>query len=67
MKVSKQKLELAMAAAQLTTTELAFNSGLTPTTICHLRRGGKEAKPTTVGKLARALGVDPVDIVETEV
>jgi len=50
----------------LTQLELAVKAGLTPTTISHLETGRTEARLPTVRKLAKALGLKPVDLMGPE-
>ena len=63
MKVSKKKLELAMARAKLNRNELAEKAGIPIPTVCNVYSRGT-CKPRTVGKLAEALGVDVTEILE---
>jgi transcriptional regulator with XRE-family HTH domain len=50
--------------AALTQRELAERSRVTQSTIQRLEAGLQEARPTTLRKLARALGVRPADLLE---
>lgn len=63
VKVSKDKLEIAMARAKLNRTELAEKAEMPLPTICTAVRRGT-CKPGTVGKIAEALGVDVTEILE---
>lgn len=63
MNVNRQKLELAMARACMTSAELFVASGLPRPTVQNAVVG-KGVRPATVGKIAKALGVDPAEIVE---
>ena len=64
MKVSREKLSLAMLNAGIDTSKrLAEVSGVGTNTISRIN-GGFEAKVPTVRKLADALGVNPADILE---
>lgn len=63
MKVSKNKLELAMARAKLNRNELAAKACMPIPTICTIMSRGT-CKPGTVGKIADALGVDVTEILE---
>lgn len=65
MKVNRSKLELSMARACMTSAELPKVAGL-PRPTFQNAVVGKSVRPATVGKIAKALGVDPVDIIETE-
>lgn len=63
MKVNRQKLELAMARACMTTADLPEAAQLPRPTINNAICG-RNVRPATVGKIARALSVDPADILE---
>lgn len=61
MKVSKTKLELVLARECKTITDLRL--GTSPQTLTKASKGGN-LRPSTVGRIAKALGVDVTDIVE---
>lgn len=63
MKISKKKLEIAMARAKLNRNELAEKAGMPVPTICTVARR-ESCKPGTVGRIADALGVDVTEILE---
>ncbi len=65
MKVNRQKLYLAMARACMTSTELPKAAGLPRPTVQNAVVG-KSVRPATLGKIAKALSVDPVEIIEVE-
>ena len=65
MKIQQTKFEIALAKARLTKTSLAKKAGISSATITKLLAGNNSA-PITVGKIAVALGVDPVEIIEEE-
>lgn len=65
MKVNRQKLYLAMARACMTSAELPKAAGLPRPTVQNAVVG-KSVRPATLGKIAKALGVDPVEIIEVE-
>lgn len=67
MKLSVNKLLLAMARAQISDYELCEKSRIAKPTLAQLKAGRNNPKPVTIGKLAHALGVDPEDIIEQEV
>ncbi len=50
----------------LTLRELGQQSGVSYATIWRLENGHKEARPSTIRKLARALGVDTAELVVVE-
>jgi len=43
--------------------ELARQAGITPTTLWRIEAGANEPLPVTVRKIAKALGVDPAELV----
>ena len=65
MKINKKSLQLAMARACLNRRELAEKAGIPEPTLqgaisrCSVR-------PATLGKIARALGCDPEEIIINE-
>ncbi len=65
MKISIQKLEMAMADACLLTTDLCKMAEINCSTLSRIK-AGKEANPSTVGKIAKALGVTAQELIETE-
>lgn len=65
MKVNRKRLELAMARACMNTADLVSASGLPSTTVQNAIVG-KGVRPGTLGRIAKALGVDPTEIMEKE-
>lgn len=63
MKVVRQKLELAMARACMNSADLPAASGLPRPTVQNAIVG-KSIRPATLGRIARALGVDPAELIE---
>ena len=63
VKVSKKKLEIAMARAKLNRNELAEKAEMPLPTICTVVKRGT-GKPGPVGKIAGTLGVDVTEILE---
>ena len=63
MKVNRQKLDLAMARACMQTADLPKAAQLPRPTVNNAIVG-RSVRPATVGKIARALGVDVADIIE---
>ena len=61
MRIDPKKMELYLARACMSETDL--RNGTSPQTLLRIRRG-MEVKPKTVGRIARALGVDVTDIIE---
>jgi len=66
MKADRKKLELSMARACMESAELPSAAGLPRPTVQNLIVG-KSVRPATLGKVAKALGVDPAEILESEV
>jgi transcriptional regulator with XRE-family HTH domain len=50
----------------LTVRELAKMSGVSYDTITKVENGHREARPSTIRKLARALGVEPRELMKRE-
>lgn len=65
MKADRIKLELAMARACLDSRELAEKAQI-PRPTLNNAIVGKGIRPSTLGRIAKALGVDPLDIIEKE-
>lgn len=63
MKISKTKFDIALARACMSARDLR-QKGLSPTTISNVIRGN-DLTPKMVGKIARALGVDVTDLLDT--
>lgn len=67
MRIDPEKFELAMAKACISSRKLREASGVSDVTLYRIRRGAQQPRPSTVGKLARALGVEVTEIIESEV
>lgn len=65
MKLDKNKYQIALARACMTTGEVIKITGM-PAPSVHGALYGKSVRPATLGKIARALGVDVTEIMETE-
>ena len=63
MKISKKRLELGMATACLNPYDLCRKAEIRYQTYQRIV-GGKEAKPATIGKIAKALNVPVEKLVE---
>jgi len=66
MKISKKKLEIAMATKQYSSEQLAKVTGLSPITIARIKNGVQDARQQTIGKIASALGVPVAALMESE-
>lgn len=64
MKINNRKLDIELARRCMTLSALR-GDGLSPQTLTRIRNG-TDVKPVTVGKIAKALGVDPAEIIEVE-
>ena len=65
MKADRKKLELAMARACMNTGDLVKTSAMPRPTVNKVITG-RNVSPATLGRVARALGVDVTDIIEVE-
>ena len=65
MKVNTKKLEIAMANACTSITNLCKETKLNYSTISRIK-AGSDANPATVGKIAKALNVNVTEIIEAE-
>lgn len=63
MKINVGKLDLALARA--CKNERSLRHSVSPQTLRRIRQG-EEVKPATVGTVAKALNVDPAEIIEKE-
>ncbi len=64
MEVNVTKFKRLREEQVLSQRELARMAGLTHATVWRLENGYKEACPQTIRKLARALGVEPKELVK---
>ena len=65
MKANKKALLLAMARACVGRKEISEKAGMSEMTMKNVL-DGRSVRPATLGKVARALGVDPLEIMEQE-
>ena len=63
MDIDGEKLRRARTRAAMTLRELAEASGVDFSTIWQLEAGRRGARPSTIRKLAAALGVTPADLI----
>lgn len=63
MKADRKKLTLAMARACVNPQELAKAAEMPPQTVNGLIRG-RSVRPATLGRIAKALGVDPAELIQ---
>lgn len=64
MKVNREKYELARARACMGQKDLEA-AGIPKGTLCRVI-GGKDIRPETIGRIAKALGCDVTEILENE-
>lgn len=64
MKINRRKYELARARACMGQKDLE-DAGIPKGTLCHAIGGG-DVRPETAGRIAKALGLDVTEIIETE-
>lgn len=62
MKMNRKKYELARARACMSFNDVV-NSGIPKGTLCRVMNG-EDVRPETIGKIAKALGVDVAEIIE---
>ncbi len=65
VKISKSKLNIALARKRWNQRDLRDNAVVSAQTTLNINKG-KEVMPATAGKIAAALGVDVTDIIEQE-
>lgn len=63
MKAERAKLSIALARSCMTVAELTEKSGLPRPTVNNVICG-REVRPATIGMIAKALGVDVLEIIE---
>ncbi len=67
-RIDGEKLRRLRDERYLSHRELATEAGVSPTTVLNLElgKGKRESQRRTVRKLAKALGVDPADLISAE-
>ena len=65
MRANRKMMELAIARACMNTKDIAKESGMPEQTVKNVLYG-RNVKPRTLGKFAKAIGVDPAEIIEKE-
>lgn len=63
MKVNRQKLELAMARACMDTADIQKTTGMPRPTVNNVV-SGKNVRPGTMGRIAKALSTDVAEIID---
>ena len=64
MRINTKRLKIAMATKCMNSRDLAQKAGLNFSTICSYMNGSKQPTPKSLGKVAKALGVDVTEIIE---
>ena len=63
MKINKKKIQIARARNCMNTVDLQKTTGMPRPTVDNVV-SGKNVRPGTVGRIAKALGVDVTEIIE---
>lgn len=66
MLLDKTKTELAMARLGLNRLDLSRKLGVAATNASQYLKPGRDLHPKTVGKIAKALEIDPSEIIKSE-
>jgi transcriptional regulator with XRE-family HTH domain len=66
MEVDVTKLKALREERVLSQRDLASMAGLTQMTVWRIENGYRDARPGTIRKLARALGVEPKELVKED-
>lgn len=66
MKADKRKLQIALARRCMNCKDIAIKAKMPEITVRNVLQG-RNVRPRTFGKVSRALGVDPREILEEEV
>lgn len=64
MKIDNKKLDLLMAEKCLTLEKLSKITGVSQVTIARMKNGSQKPRPITIGKIAKALGIKPEELIE---
>ena len=65
LKANKEKMELALARACMNTADLVCMTAKPEPTVKKVL-SGRNVRPVTLGRIAKALGVDPAELISTE-
>lgn len=63
MLISIERLNLAQAKACMSSKELQEAAKISDVTLSRIRNGEQKPRLQTIGKLARALGIDPAELI----
>ena len=67
MKIDNKKLDLIMATQCLTSEKLTEVTGVSQVSIARFRNGTQQPRPATIGRIAKALGVPVIDLIQDTV
>jgi hypothetical protein len=65
MKANKEKTRLAMARACMNPSDLVLATKMPEPTVKNVL-AGRSVRPATLGRIAKALTVDPIELIEQE-
>lgn len=66
IKIDGLKLSLALAKVSMSAKELAEESGVSEVTITRFKTGTQKARPKTLGKISKVLGIRPEDLMSNK-
>lgn len=66
MKINLFKLDIILARKEIPMCKLAKLSGISSSMLTKIKTGKQLARPITIGKIAKALDVDVLEIVDQE-
>lgn len=66
MLLDKTKAELAMARMELNRLDLSRKLGVAAVAVSQYFKPGRDLHPKTIGKIAKALEIDPSEIIKSE-
>lgn len=66
MLLDKTKAELAMARLELNRLDLSRKLGVAAVAVSQYFKPGRDLYPKTIGKIAKALEMDPAEIIKSE-
>ena len=64
MKLDEKKLQMILAEKGMMLKDLCESAGIGEITLRNIRQGKSRPRPATIGRIAKALGVDVKDIIE---
>lgn len=64
MRIDNKKLALAVSRACINSKELCEKAGIGKQTLINIKSGARTPKPSTIGRIARALHIDVTEILE---